>query len=107
MTASRSELLDVVRDPRLLAPGLERPVKVQDCVPAFAGNRLDPIATVRTGWLRPEDQVDRAVDEQAAQRQQVGEARRMGHVVAVRNLAVVARTNYEVVATGATVRDVR
>src|SRR6266446_844917 len=45
------------RAPRLVEPRLERPVEAQECIPAFAGNRLHPVAFLAGGSLRAEPDI--------------------------------------------------
>src|SRR6267143_191906 len=44
------------RPPRLVEPRLQRPIKSQECIPAFAGNRLHPVDFLAGGslWAKPD-----------------------------------------------------
>ncbi len=53
--------LNIAWFPGLIEPRLERSVKSQDHEPAFAGNRLDPVAFRALGSLGAEPDIDRAV----------------------------------------------
>src|SRR5437868_6023675 len=45
------------RPPRLVEPRFERPVEAQECIPAFAGNRLHPVDFLAGGSLRAEPDI--------------------------------------------------